>query len=53
VGEAVGFAVRLEQAASGATRCLYCTSGVLLRRLAWDPLLQGATHVFVDEVHER
>ena len=29
------------------------TTGVLLRRLASDPTLEGVTHVFVDEVHER
>lgn len=27
--------------------------GVLLRRLMYDPHLQGVSHVFVDEIHER
>ena len=36
-------------------RCclLYCTSGVLLRFLSQDDLLQEATHVILDEIHER
>jgi ATP-dependent RNA helicase DHX57 len=38
---------------SSATRLLYCTTGVLLRRLEGDSTLQGVTHVIVDEVHER
>lgn len=38
---------------SSATRLLYCTTGVLLRRLEGDPELSGVTHVIVDEVHER
>lgn len=38
---------------SSATRLLYCTTGVLLRRLEGDLTLQGVTHVIVDEVHER
>lgn len=38
---------------SSATRLLYCTTGVLLRRLEGDAELGGVTHVIVDEVHER
>lgn len=38
---------------SPATRLLYCTTGVLLRRLEGDAELGGVTHVIVDEVHER
>ncbi|XP_075811962.1 putative ATP-dependent RNA helicase DHX57 isoform X2 [Microtus pennsylvanicus] len=38
---------------SSATRLLYCTTGVLLRRLEGDSALQGVTHIIVDEVHER
>jgi len=32
---------------------LFCTTGVLLRRLQQDPNLTGISHVVVDEVHER
>lgn len=35
------------------THLLFCTSGILLRRLLSDRNLDGVTHVFVDEIHER
>lgn len=35
------------------THLLFCTSGILLRRLLSDHNLDGITHVFVDEIHER
>lgn len=35
------------------TQLLFCTSGILLRRLLSDRNLSGITHVFVDEIHER
>lgn len=38
---------------SSCTRLLFCTTGVLLRRLEGDAQLSGVTHVIVDEVHER
>ncbi|XP_015273563.1 PREDICTED: putative ATP-dependent RNA helicase DHX57 [Gekko japonicus] len=53
VGVTVGYQIRLESIKSPATRLLYCTAGVLLRRLEGDLTLQGITHVIVDEVHER
>ncbi|XP_054033244.1 putative ATP-dependent RNA helicase DHX57 [Dryobates pubescens] len=53
LGLTVGYQIRLESVKSSATRLLYCTTGVLLRRLEADLTLQGVTHVIVDEVHER
>ncbi|XP_069881522.1 putative ATP-dependent RNA helicase DHX57 isoform X2 [Dipodomys merriami] len=53
VGLTVGYQIRLESVKSSATRLLYCTTGVLLRRLEGDTALQGVTHIIVDEVHER
>ncbi|KAK9844162.1 hypothetical protein WJX81_006552 [Elliptochloris bilobata] len=53
LGETVGYQIRMEARRSAATRLLFCTTGVLLRRLIGDPLLAGTTHVLVDEVHER
>ncbi|NXW30643.1 DEXH1 helicase, partial [Phaetusa simplex] len=53
IGHTVGYQIRLESVKSSATRLLYCTTGVLLRRLEGDLTLQGITHVIVDEVHER
>ena len=52
-GSSVGYKIRLESVASESTRILFVTTGVLLRRLAEDPLLAGVSHVIVDEVHER
>eukprot|EP00879_Flechtneria_rotunda_P019881 GHRR01020897.1.p1 GENE.GHRR01020897.1~~GHRR01020897.1.p1 ORF type:complete len:959 (+),score=404.55 GHRR01020897.1:326-3202(+) len=53
VGGIVGYSVRLDSRVSAATRLLFCTTGVLLRRLISDPQLSGVTHVVLDEVHER
>jgi HrpA-like RNA helicase len=53
VGQTVGYNVRLESASSAATRVMYVTTGVLLRRLISDPALRGVTHVVIDEAHER
>ena len=53
LGSTVGYTIRMESATSAATRLLFCTTGILLRRLEDDPTLAGTTHVVVDEVHER
>ena len=53
LGRTVGYSIRLENKSSAATRLLFCTTGILLRRLEEDPCLSGTTHVVVDEVHER
>ena len=53
VGETVGYQIRLETRRSAKTRLLFCTTGVLLRRLQCDPELKGVSHIFVDEIHER
>jgi ATP-dependent RNA helicase DHX57 len=52
-GEVAGHSVRLDSKRSARTRLLFCTTGVLLRRLASDTGLVGTTHVVLDEVHER
>ena len=53
LGELVGFQIRMESKRSSKTRLLFCTTGVILRRLQDDPHLTGVTHIVVDEVHER
>ncbi|KAM9835767.1 putative ATP-dependent RNA helicase DHX57 [Aulostomus maculatus] len=53
LGNSVGYQIRLESVRTSATRLLYCTTGVLLRRLESEVDLKGVTHVIVDEVHER
>ncbi|KAG0492302.1 hypothetical protein HPP92_005700 [Vanilla planifolia] len=52
-GSLVGYQVRLDAARNKRTKLLFCTTGVLLRKLAGDKDLAGVTHVIVDEVHER
>uniref|UniRef100_A0A6N2K619 RNA helicase n=1 Tax=Salix viminalis TaxID=40686 RepID=A0A6N2K619_SALVM len=52
-GSLVGYQVRLDSARSEKTKLLFCTTGILLRKLAGDRSLSGITHVIVDEVHER
>jgi len=52
-GGVVGHHVRLDPAHTRATRLLFCTTGILLRRLAGDPALGDVSHVILDEVHER
>ncbi|KAL0397321.1 UNVERIFIED_CONTAM: DExH-box ATP-dependent RNA helicase DExH3 [Sesamum calycinum] len=53
IGESVGYKVRLEGMKGRDTRLLFCTTGILLRRLLVDRNLKGTTHVIVDEIHER
>jgi HrpA-like RNA helicase len=38
----VGYSVRLDSKVSQYTRLMFCTTGVLLRRLMSDPQLTGA-----------
>ncbi|CAI0431841.1 unnamed protein product [Linum tenue] len=53
LGESVGYKVRLEGIKGRETRLLFCTTGILLRRLLVDRSLKGISHVIVDEIHER
>lgn len=49
----MGYKVRLEGMKGRDTHLLFCTTGILLRRLLVDRNLRGVTHVIVDEIHER
>ncbi|TCD63345.1 hypothetical protein EIP91_005646 [Steccherinum ochraceum] len=49
----VGYAIRGESKQTEKTKLLFCTTGVVLRRLASGERLQNVSHVIVDEVHER
>ncbi|KAF9245882.1 P-loop containing nucleoside triphosphate hydrolase protein [Melanogaster broomeanus] len=49
----VGYAIRGESKQDKRTKLLFCTTGVLLRRLSTGDNLEKVTHVLVDEVHER
>ncbi|XP_040013256.1 ATP-dependent RNA helicase DHX29 [Xiphias gladius] len=48
-----GYQIRMENQSGEWTRLLYCTTGVLLRKLQLDRYLSSLTHIIVDEVHER
>ena len=53
---AVGYQIRLESKASAECALLFCTNGVLLRRLTSqgaDAMLSALSHIVVDEIHER
>ncbi|RPD64692.1 P-loop containing nucleoside triphosphate hydrolase protein [Lentinus tigrinus ALCF2SS1-7] len=49
----VGYAIRGESKQGPRTKILFCTTGVVLRRLGSGDKLSDVTHVIVDEVHER
>jgi len=52
----VGFQIRLETKASADCALMFCTNGVLLRRLTSpgaDKMLESLSHIVIDELHER
>ncbi|KAI0244520.1 hypothetical protein L0F63_000444 [Massospora cicadina] len=53
LGQQVGYQVRTDKRVSPSTQILFVTTGILLRRFAIDPTLQGFSHIIMDEVHER
>ncbi|XP_015438382.1 PREDICTED: putative ATP-dependent RNA helicase DHX57 [Dufourea novaeangliae] len=53
IGDTIGYQIRLESKMSNKTRLTFCTTGILLQRLSMNPDLTDATHIIVDEVHER
>lgn len=54
VGDVIGYQVRLENVTPPESgRILYCTTGILLRKLQCNPELEGCSHVILDEAHER
>lgn len=57
VGGAIGYQIRLEAKYEKDTSILFCTNGILLRKLTQaegsTKELDRVTHVIVDEVHER
>lgn len=55
-GRAVGYSVRFDSkpaSDAGEGTIMFCTAGVLLRRLQREPDLQSISHLILDEVHER
>lgn len=50
----VGFQIRLErELCREQGSILFCTTGIVLKWLESDPLLMRASHVILDEIHER
>ena len=52
----VGYQIRLETKASADCALMFCTNGVLLRRLTSpgaDKMLESLSHIVIDELHER
>lgn len=46
----VGYAIRGESDRSRRTKLLFCTTGIVLRRLSKGDQLQDVTHIMIDEV---
>lgn len=55
VGRTFGHHVRFDSVLpSRDNGCvLFCTTGILLRKMSMNPYLVGVTHLIIDEVHER
>lgn len=54
VGDVVGYQVRLQQVLPKQNgSILFCTTGVLLKKLQSNLGLEGCSHVIIDEAHER
>lgn len=53
LGAEVGYQVRFDRQVSEATRILYVTEGILLRRLLTSPNLDEVSAIVFDEFHER
>ncbi|KAJ7246262.1 P-loop containing nucleoside triphosphate hydrolase protein [Mycena haematopus] len=49
----VGYAIRGENKQGNNTKLLFCTTGIVLRRLGSGDTLDNVSHIVVDEVHER
>lgn len=53
LGEEVGYQVRFDNCTKPTTKLIAMTTGILLRRLQSDPLLENVSCVLLDEFHER
>ncbi|KAK5641598.1 hypothetical protein RI129_010145 [Pyrocoelia pectoralis] len=54
LGNGVGYQIRLEKVMPRERgSILFCTTGVVLRRMEYDPCLSNISHIIIDEIHER
>ena len=54
VGGLVGYQIGMKSEMSESTRVLFCTTGILLRRLVTNKAKSASefTHIILDEMHE-
>lgn len=48
----LGYTIRLDSKVSASSRIIYATTGIMLRMLEGESMID-ATHIIIDEVHER
>lgn len=54
IGNRIGYHVRFDNKMPRTNgSILYCTTGILLKKLRHDPTLKGVSHIIIDEAHER
>eukprot|EP00930_Biecheleria_cincta_P070106 TRINITY_DN57764_c0_g1_i1.p1 TRINITY_DN57764_c0_g1~~TRINITY_DN57764_c0_g1_i1.p1 ORF type:complete len:1174 (+),score=171.27 TRINITY_DN57764_c0_g1_i1:284-3523(+) len=53
LGKTVGYKVRFEDSVGPSTQLVFCTVGILLKIMQSNKNIDGATHLVIDEVHER
>jgi ATP-dependent helicase HrpB len=53
IGQTLGYSIRFDSRVTGKTRIEVVTEGILTRRIASDPSLEGVALVIFDEFHER
>ena len=54
IGNTVGYHVRFyNKMPKNHGSILFCTTGMLLRKLEYDPTLEKVSHIIIDEAHER
>jgi hypothetical protein len=49
-GQGVGYQIRLKSKCSRDTRILFCTTGILLRKMQDKEFLSKVSHIIIDEV---
>eukprot|EP00929_Paragymnodinium_shiwhaense_P078463 TRINITY_DN40685_c0_g1_i1.p1 TRINITY_DN40685_c0_g1~~TRINITY_DN40685_c0_g1_i1.p1 ORF type:complete len:858 (-),score=188.78 TRINITY_DN40685_c0_g1_i1:226-2799(-) len=53
LGQTVAYKIRFKDTVNPDTQLIFCTVGILLKVMQGNEDLEGATHLIVDEVHER
>lgn len=52
-GKTIGYHVRLNSNYTTNTKILYCTTGIMLKKLKDHEYLANLSYIIIDEVHER